>query len=475
MRRRPVLAAVLAGVLAAEGVAHASIDERELGRRFYLEARSELPLLDDPAVQDYVSRIGHRLVDALGPQPFDYHFYVVQEPVLNAFAVPGGYVFVFSGLVARVKNDDELAGVLAHEIGHAHAHHVTRLESASAPWTIASLLGLLLTAVNPVLGAGAMAAAQTAQLRYSRDFEQEADYLGVHTMTKAGYDPHALASFFKELLAEQRLNPAGVPPYMLSHPLTEDRIAHVETVVKSEGLTTPKGRPAASPELGEVRAVARAICEPTEVVIDEYRRAAEAKPQDADRQLQLGRVYQTVGQLEAARGALEHAKALGANVDRPLGAVDQSLKRTPEAKESLERWLARHPEDGWSHLQLGKALADGGDEAGALHEFQRAVALDPDLDEAHRLLGLSLGRKGQEAEGFYQLAVASRLRGELEQAFSHFQQTLKLVPDDSPRHKEVEEALAELRPIVQERERQRMERRRRGLFPDTVPTARAGR
>jgi len=463
---RSTLAAVLAGVLAAQGAAYAAIDERELGRRFYLEARSELPLIDDPAVQEYVERLGRRIVDQLGDQPFDYHFYVVQEPVMNAFSVPGGYLFVFSGLLARVKTDDELAGVLGHETGHAHAHHVTRMETQTAPWTVASLLGMLLSVVNPVLGMGAMAAAQAVQLRYSRDFEQEADYLGLRYMSAAGYDPYALGSFFKELLIEQRLNPAGVPPYMLSHPLTEDRIANIDSIIKAQKLTTPRGRPAASVELMEVRAVARAIAEPTEVVIADYKRLADAKPGDPERQFELGRVYQTVGQLEAARTALESARALGTRVDRPLGAVYQALNRPADAKAVLEHFLKEHPDDGWSHLQLGKALADSGDDAGALKEYQRAVSLDGELDEAHRLMGLSLGRKGQEAEGFYQLAVASRLRGEVEQAYSHFQRTLKLVPDDSPRHKEVEEAIAELRPIVAERERQRMERqRRRGLFP----------
>src|SRR5256886_1200353 len=218
-----------------------ALDESELGRRFLLTARGELPIVQDPSVTTYVERVGEKLVRVLGPQSFDYRFFVVQHPALNAFAVPGGYVFVFSGLLARVDNDDELAGVLAHEIGHVSGHHLLRQQKEGQVWTAAALLGLLVSAINPVLGAAGIAPAETAQLKYSREFEQEADYLGLRYSSEAGYDPHALGSFFKELLADQRINSAGVPAYMLTHPLTEDRGANVATAIKI-GRASWRGR-----------------------------------------------------------------------------------------------------------------------------------------------------------------------------------------------------------------------------------------
>ena len=466
-RARAFVAWVLACALACAIPARAAREggERELGRRFLLEVRSELPLVEDPVVTEYVDRIGRRLVATLGPQQFDYQFFVVQHPALNAFAVPGGYIFIFSGLLGRVESDDELAGVLAHEIGHVSGHHIVRQQQEGQVWTAAALLGVLLSAVNPVIGAGAIAAAQTAQLKYSREFEQEADYLGLRYANQAGYDPHALGSFFKTLLAEQRINPAGVPAYMLTHPITEDRVSHVETTISAQKLRTPPGRPAAMPELAETQAVARAIAEPTEVVTARYRRLVDEKPDDPERHFLLGRVSQTVGQLDAARAALEKCRelgGLGGRVDRPLGGVYVALKDPAKAREALARHLRRRPEDGWAHLELGKALADAGEPATALVEFERALTLDPDLDEAHRLAGIALGRKGNEAEGFYHLAVASRLRGELEQALSHFERTEGLVTRGSPRQVEVEQAIEELQPLVRERLRDRLERRRTG-------------
>jgi len=117
-RRRPFIAAFLVVALATAQcvLAEGEGGEREMGAHFLLEARSELPLVEDPAVREYVESLGDRLVSSLGPQPFDYHFFVVQSPVLNAFSVPGGYIFVFSGLLARVGSDDELAGVLSPRV-----------------------------------------------------------------------------------------------------------------------------------------------------------------------------------------------------------------------------------------------------------------------------------------------------------------------------------------------------------------------
>ncbi|HYR95967.1 MAG TPA: M48 family metalloprotease [Candidatus Binatus sp.] len=465
-RRALVACAVACALVSAEPVRAAREGgERELGRRFLLEARSELPLVEDPVVTEYVDRIGRRLVTTLGPQQFDYQFFVVQHPALNAFAVPGGYIFVFSGLLARIDSDDELAGVLAHEIGHVSGHHILRQQQEGQVWTAAALLGVLLSAVNPVIGAGAIAAAQTAQLKYSREFEQEADYLGLRYATESGYDPHALGSFFKTLLAEQRINPAGVPAYMLTHPITEDRVSHVETTISAQKLRTPPGRPSSLPERAEAQAVALAIAEPPDVVIGRYRRLVDEKPDDPERQFLLGRVYQTVGQPEAARTALEKCRdlgGLGGRVDRPLGSVYVALKDPAKGREALARHLRRRPEDGWAHLELGKALADAGETAPALVEFERALTLDPDLDEAHRLAGIALGRKGEEADGFYHLAIASRLRGELEQALSHFERTDRLLKRGSARQVEVEQAIEELQPLVRERERARQERRRAG-------------
>lgn len=220
-------------VLLAAAPALASITtEREVGEEFALEAHRGLPLIHDYELLSLVREMGNKLVATLGNQPFDYEFFVVAEDSINAFAVPGGKVFVHAGLISRVGSEDEVADVLAHEIAHAHAHHAVRQQQKSAVANYASLLGIFLGAINPVLGQAAIAAALGQTLKYQRDFEREADFLGVGYAKKAGYDPGAMLRMLRVIYDEQRINPASVPPYFQSHPLTGERLAYLESTLK---------------------------------------------------------------------------------------------------------------------------------------------------------------------------------------------------------------------------------------------------
>ena len=143
-RCRALPLAAVALLLVSQQAAFASITaERELGDNFIREARARLPLVESYEVHGLVTELGRGIVSTLGLQPFDYEFEIVADRALNAFAAPGGKVFVHAGLVARVANEDELAGVLGHEVAHSHAHHVIRQQAKGAAASYASLLGML--------------------------------------------------------------------------------------------------------------------------------------------------------------------------------------------------------------------------------------------------------------------------------------------------------------------------------------------
>jgi predicted Zn-dependent protease len=144
--------ALLQLVVSLPAYAFSNQEERELGKRFDLAARQQLPLFDDPEIVGYVDTIGQRIVSGLKDRTFTYQFSVVQEGSVNAFAVPGGYIYVHSGLLTRANNDDEVAAVLAHEVAHVHAHHLARQQEATKLLNYASLLGVLLSVVNPAIG-----------------------------------------------------------------------------------------------------------------------------------------------------------------------------------------------------------------------------------------------------------------------------------------------------------------------------------
>jgi len=211
LRFRTACGAVLLAVLTATGAvtAHAMpiAEEQKIGDEIAVEARRRLPLITDYEINEFITDMGQRIVKTLDSQPFKFEFFVVSDDTMNAFAVPGGKVFIHAGLIARASNADEIAGVMAHEIAHAHAHHQVRQQQKGQLANYATLLGILLSAINPVVGQAAVSAGMSQQLKYQRDFEREADFLGIDYAKRAGYEPGAMLGMLRKINAQQQLNP----------------------------------------------------------------------------------------------------------------------------------------------------------------------------------------------------------------------------------------------------------------------------
>jgi predicted Zn-dependent protease len=201
-------------------------EEVAMGRQYAAEINRQLPIIQDPAVNRYVSLLGDRLA-AQGTRKIAYTFYVVNTDVINAFALPGGYIYINRGLIERSSNLSELAGVMAHEIGHVELRHgvkeMQRVQKANLGLSLAYILlgrspgGVESAAVN-VAGAAILSS-------YSREAESESDSLAVPMLVRSGIDPDGLVTFFKKLLDEQKTRPSAVEQWFSTHPLTEARIA----------------------------------------------------------------------------------------------------------------------------------------------------------------------------------------------------------------------------------------------------------
>ncbi|MBI2964007.1 MAG: M48 family metalloprotease [Deltaproteobacteria bacterium] len=424
--RRLVAAAVGLGLLLggyARGYPIA--EERKLGERFSIEAAGELPLLREPAVVDYVNRLGQRIVSHLeAPQPFPYRFSIVLDARLNAFAVPGGFVYVHSGLLLRVGNEAELAGVLGHEIGHTHAHHIVRQQEKSRLLNYAAIAGLLLSVVQPAIGAAAMGANATAQLKYRREFEQEADYLGVRYMREAGFDPHGMLTFLKRMWDEQRTAPSDqVPPYMLSHPMTDERINHLEAATKS--LPARPGWDEPSFALERVQAIVRALTGDRAAVRESYaRRGAAGGPGLALHGISL--LYQ--GDARSALAVLDRARRQGVtDLEDDVGLASLRTGDLDRAARVLSERVESAPDDAVAHATLGRVRLAQGDYAAARRELERAAALAPALDDVEYDLGQACGRGGDAGLGLYHLARALEMRGSVEQARAQYDKASRLL------------------------------------------------
>lgn len=243
------LAALLTLALAGCGTLSVA-EEQQLGAEVARDARRELDFVREEVVVGYVESIGRALVRAAGPQPFEYHFYVVDDEELNAFAAPAGHVYVQTGLILAAANASELAGVMAHEVGHVALRHIAKNYNTQRGAGILYQLGSLGAAIfmPGAAAAGTQLVGQLAILgvlnTFSREAEEEADAFAVKVLPVAGWDPQGLVSFFVTLNKEGGGGPRP-PAFLSSHPATEDRIAATSALIRAgrlpEGLRKSDG------------------------------------------------------------------------------------------------------------------------------------------------------------------------------------------------------------------------------------------
>jgi predicted Zn-dependent protease len=231
--RRPVAVALVAGsAAAASGCGISTQQEIEMGQQYSAEIARQLPLVNDGSVLSYLNNLG-RTIAAQGGRQYNYTFYIVNERSINAFAVPGGHVYVNRGLVERTRNMAELAGVLAHEIAHVeHRHGVEQMERMNAA-SLGLNLGYILLGRAPsgVEEAAIGIGGNLYFARHSREAENEADASAVALLVRSGIDPNGLPSFFNVLLSDQQRAPSSVEGWFSTHPLTQDRIANTQAYI----------------------------------------------------------------------------------------------------------------------------------------------------------------------------------------------------------------------------------------------------
>ncbi len=214
--------------------------ERQIGEQGMLEIRADKSYLDDAEVSDYLNWLGSRLVANSSEPGQDFEFFAINDHAINAFAMPGGFVGVNTGLILIAQSESELASVLAHEVSHVTQHHLARMMSNEKYDSIATIaavaIAILAARNNPNAAAGGMVAGPAAtlqrQLAFTREHEQEADRIGLNTLQKSGFDTRAMPVFFERLDRETRLLDPNAPAWMRTHPITTDRIADIDNRVR---------------------------------------------------------------------------------------------------------------------------------------------------------------------------------------------------------------------------------------------------
>lgn len=235
IRRWTGILALSGATLAAGGCAPTLQEEVQMGRQYAAEINRQLPIVQDAAIHRYINDLGNQIARAADPRGIQYTFYVVNSDVVNAFAVPGGFIYVNRGLIEQTSNMSELAGVLGHEIGHVVARHgvdqMVRMQRAELGVNLAYILLGRQPGTAEQLALQVGAAGYFA--RHSREAEREADDMAVQFVTRAGINPDGIVTFFQKLMQERQRSPSRVEQWFSTHPLTEERIQNTRAAVQA--------------------------------------------------------------------------------------------------------------------------------------------------------------------------------------------------------------------------------------------------
>jgi len=369
--------------------------ERRIGETIMREIRRDPTYLDDPEVSEYLNGLGARLTSSASGARQDFEFFAIRDPSINAFALPGGFIGVNTGLITVSDSEGEVASVMSHEIAHVTQRHIARQigiqKQMQVPMMIAMAAAILLGRSRPDLATGAIAATQggavQSQLAYSRDFEREADRVGFQTLTGAGFDARSMGEFFEKMQRYTRLQDSGVvPSYLRSHPVTTERISDAQSRAegmpyrqRADSLEYHLVRAKLRAEAGEARDAVRVF---TDAVTDRrfanepgaryglavaYLRAKDPKRAEVEiARLRADKVASPMVETLAARARMEQGDAAGA-----LAILKAAMQRYSSRRSVLYALLGTLQELG-RHDEVLAALA----------EPLRFYPRDPKLQEA---------------------------------------------------------------------------------------------
>ena len=248
-------------IVAAVGCSVSQDQEVELGRENAAQINAQLPIVHDPAIANYIQDLGMSIASKTSRSDLDWHFYVVNTKQVNAFALPGGFVYVNRGLIEAADSLDELTGTLGHEIGHVVERHSVKQMQDAQKTNIG--IGVLCTLTNICHSGLAQAAVQVGGsayfARHSRLDELQADSEGVVNVSRVGYDPHGIPDLFQVLLKEREYQPTKVEGWFMDHPLEEARITRANQLISTLPDAAGKRLLVDSPEFHAFKARVEAL------------------------------------------------------------------------------------------------------------------------------------------------------------------------------------------------------------------------
>lgn len=418
--------------------------EAELGREVFRRLLAQGVVLEDPFLQDYIDSVGQRIALHARNDAGSFTFFMVNDRAINAFATPGGYIGVNTGLLTATRTEAELAGVLAHEAAHVSQRHIARWfedsQRSRIPMAASLLAAALLATASGEAGqaaiAGVLAADAQRQLNFSRSNEQEADRVGVDFLLRSGFDPYGMPDFFERLAQTTRFyGGANIPEYLRTHPVEANRIAETRSRVESLAKNRSRDRDPLEYYLAQARVQVLGSKSPRELaqqlqqsITEGNNRSALAQRYGLTLSLQRG------GDLEAAA---KEADQLLAESPETLPFLIASAEiavqagRLDTAMSTYQRAASLYPGDYSLTMSHGDALIAIGEPRKAMNLLRPRLDVGPVRSAALALYARAAQAAGLSAESHATMAEYYKLRGSNTLAIQQIELALR-APDIPP-------------------------------------------
>ena len=441
-------------------------EERELADEFISAVYEYYDVIDDPVVNSYINQIGNKLTGNIPPQPFGIRFHIIREDTFNAFAGPGGNIFIFSGLIEALETENELAAIMAHEIAHVTLRHVQDMVERSKRTSFASMAGLVAgilvglggaPAAGTALSMGSMAAGQTMMLSYSRENELQADFFGLKYLSDAGYHEYGMLSALRTIRSREWFGEDEIPTYLRTHPGAAERMSILGSKFSEKDPEVVN-----TYEYDRMRMRTIALYGKRSGALDRLERLVGNRPEDPGAHYGYGLALANGGNPE--KGVLYLQNAVSLKPDDPVIAV--ALGQAHHLAGDNEKALAvlqdiddieRYGTDGI--FTLGRILMEMEDYAEAIRSFEKLLERYPRHRESLFFLGQSLGRIGELGEAHFTLGRYHRMRGSLETASFHFDRALSETRDPE-KQEEIRQRIRDLDDAIKRQKRQEREAER---------------
>lgn len=434
-------------------------EEEELSREFMKVIFNQLNLVKDPYIVNYVDSIGQSIVKQLPNQPFAYNFYVLDSDVYNAFATPAGHIFIYRGLIEVMETEDELAGILAHEVAHVQCRHISDKIERSSKLNLATLAGLAAGIFLGISGSetaaqavtfGSMAAAQSLSLAYSREDEIQADKIGLDNLTRAGYDGTAMIATLNKIRNKRWFD--NIPDYLATHPATENRIAYIDSWSQNQKQLPSRG---ATEGFKKTQTRLLALYGNQVKAMAYFKAAVNKNPDDPLAAYGYGL---TLGRSGLHKDAAVHLQAaldqnpLDSFILGELGRIYFLDGRLSDALAVLKSSIGLYDYDPQTLFYLGRTQVELGMFNEAVSNFSKLIAGHSDYEQAYYFLGETYGKLGNLSDAHYYLGIYYDKRNDPRNTVFHLEKAYENSTDPYQK-KEIENLLKSARKKFEEARR----------------------